>query len=89
MGIDGRAALTIALSLPATEAAPHVGRTAVRVRKGRIFATRAEARRAIFRWINWYNTSRLHSSLGYVAPIEWEHRYHQPALTTTQDVEAA
>ena len=22
----------------------------------RVFATRAEARRAIFRWINWYNT---------------------------------
>jgi putative transposase len=27
--------------------------------KGRVFATRAEARRAIFKWINWYNSSRL------------------------------
>ena len=41
----------------------------------RIFATRAEARRAIFKWINWYNTSRLHSSLDHVAPLEWEAGY--------------
>ena len=45
--------------------------------QGRIFATRAEARRAIFRWINWYNTSRLHSTLNDVAPLEWEHQYRQ------------
>ncbi len=43
--------------------------------QGRIFATRAEARRAIFKWINWYNTSRLHSTLNHVAPIEWEQQY--------------
>lgn len=43
----------------------------------RVFATRAEARRAIFRWINWYNTARLHSTLGHVPPIEWEHQYRQ------------
>ena len=35
--------------------------------QGRVFATRAEARRAIFRWINWYNTSRLHSTLDHVS----------------------
>ena len=39
---------------------------------------RATARRAIFAWINTYNHRRLHSSLGYVAPIEWEHQYRQP-----------
>ena len=44
---------------------------------GRSFATRAEARRAIFRWINWYNTSRLHTSLDHVPPIEWEQQYLQ------------
>ena len=38
------------------------------------FATRAEARRAIIAWINRYNAVRLHSSLGNVAPIEWEPR---------------
>lgn len=41
------------------------------------FATTADARRAIFRWINWYNRTRLHSTLDYLAPVEWEHRYSQ------------
>jgi putative transposase len=45
--------------------------------QGRIFTTRAEARRAIFKWINWYNTTRLHSTLNDVAPIEWEQQYRQ------------
>jgi putative transposase len=45
--------------------------------QGRVFATRADARRAIFRWINWYNTSRLHSSLDHVPPLEWEQQYLQ------------
>jgi putative transposase len=43
----------------------------------RVFATRAGARRAIFRWINWYNTTRLHTTLNGVPPIEWEQQYHQ------------
>ena len=42
---------------------------------GRSFATRAEARQAIFRWINWYNTSRLHSALNHIPPAEWEAGY--------------
>jgi putative transposase len=42
------------------------------------FATRAEARRAIFAWINRYNHRRLHSSLGYLPPVAWEQRYRQP-----------
>jgi transposase InsO family protein len=39
------------------------------------FNDRAEARRAIFTWINRYNTARLHSSLGYLTPTRWEHNY--------------
>ena len=42
------------------------------------FADRANARRAIFAWINRYNHHRLHSSLGYLPPIEWEQLYRQP-----------
>lgn len=39
-----------------------------------IFETRAQARRAIFRWIQgWYNRRRRHSSLGYRSPQQWEH----------------
>jgi len=36
------------------------------------FQTRADARRAIFAWINRYNTRRLHSSLGYRSPVDFE-----------------
>jgi transposase InsO family protein len=45
--------------------------------RGRVFATRAEARRVIFRWITWYNTRRLHSSLNYTPPAKWEQQYPQ------------
>src|SRR3954452_4616773 len=42
-----------------------------------VWATRAEARRAIIRWISsWYNASRLHSTLGYRTPIEAEADWH-------------
>jgi transposase InsO family protein len=37
------------------------------------FTTRAEARAAVFEWLIWYNTDRLHSSLQYRPPIEYEH----------------
>jgi putative transposase len=40
---------------------------------GADFATRAEARGAIFEYIEvFYNTKRRHSSLGYVSPAEYE-----------------
>jgi transposase InsO family protein len=40
------------------------------------FATRAEARRVIFEYLEvWYNRQRLHSSLGYVSPAAFEQQY--------------
>ena len=37
--------------------------------------TRLRARRAIFEYIEaWYNRRRLHSSLGYVSPVDYERR---------------
>ena len=39
------------------------------------FATRADATAAIAAWIRRYDNVRLHSTFGYVPPIEWELRY--------------
>ncbi|MFH1560197.1 MAG: IS3 family transposase, partial [Chloroflexota bacterium] len=42
----------------------------------RSFQTHAEARMAVFQYIEgWYNTHRRHSSIGYHAPIAFERRY--------------
>lgn len=44
------------------------------------YHTKLEARTAVFEWIMWYNRERLHSSIGYVAPEEFETmRGHQEA----------
>jgi transposase InsO family protein len=47
---------------------------------GEHFATRAEARKAIFAWLNWYNQTRLHSSIGNCPPAEYEQELAQQSL---------
>ena len=48
------------------------------------YRTRAQARASIFRWIAWYNLRRLHSTNGYLPPLEWEqqHRHVHPLPST-------
>ncbi|MGH8914898.1 MAG: IS3 family transposase [Acidimicrobiia bacterium] len=36
------------------------------------YLSKKEARTAVFEWIMWYNRERLHSSLGYLPPEEYE-----------------
>ena len=56
------------------------------------FATREQARGAIVEFIGYYNTERLHSSLGYMTPAEFEHRWHDERHASSPqglDVECA
>jgi transposase InsO family protein len=47
----------------------------------RTWATRQQARTAIFEYIEaFYNRQRRHSTLGYLAPAAFEHRYHRRAV---------
>ena len=39
------------------------------------FETRAQAQQAIVEYIGYYNTERRHSSLGYIAPADFERRW--------------
>ena len=42
------------------------------------FKTREQAIRRIFEYIEvWYNRERIHSSIGYLSPVEFERRYFQ------------
>ena len=41
------------------------------------FESVEQARRAIARWIEWYNTRRPHSALGYASPRQAAERHRQ------------
>ena len=47
-----------------------------------VWATRAEARAAIFEYLEiFYNSQRRHSSLGYISPVAFEQQYEQKSPT--------
>ena len=44
--------------------------------EGRSHGTRDEAKRGIFKYIElYYNRARMHSTLGYMSPVEYERQY--------------
>lgn len=48
--------------------------------QGHVWATRGDARRAIFQYIHtWYNPRRRHSTLNYLSPAEYERQHRQVA----------
>ena len=44
-------------------------------RHERSWTGRAEVERETASWVHWYNTTRLHSSIGYLPPTEYEQHY--------------
>ena len=42
-----------------------------------------EVERETARWVHWYNNTRLHSSVNYMTPVQWEAQY--AASTAHQD----
>jgi len=44
---------------------------------GRKFATRREAIDLVLDWMVFYNHRRLHSSLGYLSPMQYEQRWYE------------
>jgi putative transposase len=42
----------------------------------------------VARWVHWYNTTRLHSSIGHLPPIEFE-QHHRQATTQAPVPEVA
>lgn len=60
-------------------------------RHERSWTGRAEVERETAAWVHWYNTDRLHSSIGYAPPLEYEqhHRDRTTGNTATADLAVA
>jgi transposase InsO family protein len=43
--------------------------------------TRAQTEIAIYEWISWYNHARIHTSIGDVPPVEYEHNHYSQITT--------
>jgi putative transposase len=48
----------------------------------RVWRTRSQLELAVVEYISWYNSARLHESLGDIPPIEYEQRHHARRATT-------
>ena len=48
------------------------------------FRTVDELELATLSWVHWFNEQRLHSSIGYLSPAEYEQDYHRQINTRQQ-----
>jgi putative transposase len=44
---------------------------------GQHFATLRQAKDEVIDWLLWYNRTRLHSTLDYLSPVEYEQKWLQ------------
>jgi transposase InsO family protein len=58
-------------------------------RHPRSWSGRGEVERETASWVHWFNVTRLHSSIGYLAPIEYEHAYHERTIPVPSTPEVA
>jgi putative transposase len=57
---------------------------------GQDFATRAAATHCVFAYVEgWYNTTRMHSSLGYKSPAQFEREWHAKLIKEANDEHTA
>ena len=53
----------------------------------RSFRSKADARMALFTWIEgWYNPRRRHSALDYQSPVNFERKHHENFLSPNQSI---
>ena len=50
------------------------------------FKTYSQAENEIEKYINWYNAERLHSSLGYVSPLQMEQQLRNENVRKTDEI---
>ena len=50
------------------------------------YRTLAEVEYATAGWVDWYNTTRLHSTLGMMTPVEYEQAHYAALIREPQPV---
>ncbi len=52
----------------------------------RAWSGRAEVERETASWVHWYNTTRIHHSIGKIAPVELEEQYRHTNVVQPGEV---
>lgn len=54
------------------------------IKPGRPWRSLAQVERATAEWVDWYNHHRLHSTLGYLPPAEYESMFYAHHQTRSE-----
>ncbi|WP_416375713.1 integrase core domain-containing protein [Neomicrococcus lactis] len=52
-------------------------------RKRKVWGSVQEVETSTAQWVHWFNTMRVHSSIGYQTPTEFENNYNQQTTPET------